>query len=309
MRLYIAAIGSLYHSYSEWLNQIEKKFNELRSYWEIRWFDGHTLDIHGNNYLLDSGAFSARRDNVDIDVKEYARFLTKYGDQCSNYINLDSIPKDTSPKARAEAASITLENQEFLEREGLSPVPVYHKGEPIEYLDQYVATHDYVAIGGLVDTADTHSLDNFFDSIWQRMVNKDGTPKLKVHGFGMTNNVLMLRYPWFSCDSTTWLIQSKLGWITMPRRLANGWNFNTRPAQVAVSDETYARETIGKHYDNMTEEQRKVIDLWLSEFNLDIMYLRAHPVARFYVNLMYWIRFEQEAKFAEKYLQKEHQLL
>jgi hypothetical protein len=51
-------------------------------------------------------------------------------------------------------------------------------------------------------------LDRVFDKF---LTNPDGTPKVKVHGFGLTTPDLLFRYPWYSVDSGTWWRVSRYG--------------------------------------------------------------------------------------------------
>lgn len=311
MLIYLAGLGTIAKTYKDWLGMFQDPLPELQSYWEIRNFDGHSLKKFGEPYLLDSGAFSAQRENVTIDVKDYAKYLQKYGEQCTGgYINLDKIPTKCSVD---EAAFVTLQNQDYLESLGLTPIPVYHKGEDEKFLDIILDRgYEYMACGGLVDTGDEAGMDDFFDHIWKnKLTNPDGSPKLRVHAFGMTNISLMQKYPWYSCDSSTWLIQSRLGWQTIPKRGANGWLWNEKPQQVAVSNESAARKLPGKHYDTMTKAQQETIDLWINEFHpeVNIDTLRDHPAPRLALNIYYWVQLQKNATWCTHYKTNEFSLL
>lgn len=56
-------------------------------------------------------------------------------------------------------------------------------------------------------------LDNLFKNY---LCNKDGTARVKLHGFGLTTMKLLLRYPWYSVDSTSWMMTSNMGSIYVP---------------------------------------------------------------------------------------------
>lgn len=295
MHLYLACSGMMMETYSDELVprfcHPTPRFAELRSYWELKDFTGHTLPIFGRPFFLDSGAFSAYAKGVTIRVEDYAEFLLRYGSQMEYYANLDWIPRANNWQAKAEAARITLENQLYLESRGLKPIPVFHAFEPWPYLHSYIENYEYICLGGLV--ADW-GIDDFLKDAWgHHLTNPDGSPKVKVHGFGMTTIRHLLSFPWFSVDSQTWLVQSKYGLVAFPPETLHGFDYRTKPILVGVSDNSSMKHEEGKHYDNMTEWQRKSMDKYLAQWNLKISDLRAHPTNRFIANLNYWLEVEK----------------
>jgi hypothetical protein len=138
----------------------------------------------------------------------YIEFLLLNGKSIEHYTNLDVI---NNP-------SLTWRNQQVLERAGLHPIPVYHIGSkmPEKHLRRYVERYDYIALGGLIpnktDVIKEH-LDYLFN---EYILDKDGFPKVKVHGFACTSPWLMWRYPWFSVDSTTARKLAMYGHVYLP---------------------------------------------------------------------------------------------
>lgn len=90
--------------------------------------------------FVDSGAFSAATQGVEIDIGEYCAFVQEYADLIEVYSNLDVIG---DPKA-------TFRNQCEMERRGLSPLPVFHVGGDWSYLERYIERYSYIALGGRV---------------------------------------------------------------------------------------------------------------------------------------------------------------
>ena len=78
--------------------------------------------------FVDSGAYSAHKRGVSIDIQEYIAYLQDNKDYIDVYANLDVIG---DPEA-------TLENQKIMEEAGLSPLPCFHMGEDWKYLHLYV---------------------------------------------------------------------------------------------------------------------------------------------------------------------------
>jgi hypothetical protein len=183
------------------------KINMLESYFYIKKYKNikHIID-KADNFFLDSGAYSAFTQHIDIDINDYIAFIKD--NNVKNYSVLDVIG---SPER-------TKENQEYMENQDLKPIPCFHYGESFEYLDYYVSKYDYVALGGMVPIP-TNELAMWLDSIFSKY------PNHKFHGFGMTTFSLMDRYPWYSVDSTSYLAGGKTSQIYINRK---GFIFNGR---------------------------------------------------------------------------------
>ena len=205
--------------------------------------------------FLDSGAFSAFTQGVEIDIQEYIAFIKKHKQHLSVYANLDVIG----------CAEGTWKNQRIMEKAGLSPLPCFHYGEPIEFLERYVEKYDYIALGGMVPVS-TKDLAVWLDTIFsEHICDKNGMPKVQVHGFGLTSLRLMLRYPWYSVDSTSWVVTGRLGSIFIPRRRAGVYEYGEDSWKVQVSTRSPAKKEAGKHLDNFSPLQKKVILDYIEE--------------------------------------------
>ena len=78
-----------------------------------------------------------------MSLADYMAWLRRWAHLFTTYVNLDVI---------GDAAG-TLVNQQRMEDAGLAPVPVFHAGEPWEYLATYCERYPYVALGGMVHSA------------------------------------------------------------------------------------------------------------------------------------------------------------
>lgn len=153
-----------------------------------------------SDIFVDSGAFSAWQSKITINIDSYITFLQKH--QFKLYANLDVI----------EDAETTLQNWKYIRQQGLNPIPVFHTNEDFRYLEYYCKMSDYIAIGGMVGKAQKY-LVSFLNKCFS--VIKQYWP-LKVHGFGLGNMRLLLRYPFFSTDSTSWLTVVRFGKLCTP---------------------------------------------------------------------------------------------
>lgn len=200
----------------------------------------------GRKVFLDSGAFSAFTMGIEVDLPRYCDYIRS---------NLDIIEHvDGQPLASVldaiGSAEGTWKNQFAMEQLGVRPLPCYHYGEPEEVLEYYAANYSYITIGGMVPIS-TQQLKLWLDRIWPRyLCNADGTAKLKVHGFGLTSLPLMMRYPWFSVDSSTWVQWSANGMILIPHS----------GRQINVSDKSSSRKMAGQHIDSVTPIEAAAIE-------------------------------------------------
>lgn len=205
--------------------------------------------------FLDSGAFSAWSKNVPIQIEEYIQFIKKHEKYIEYYSVLDDI---NDPQ-------VTLQNQTIMEDAGLNPVPCFHYNEPLKYLKKYLDNYEFVSLGGMVPIS-TPQLRTWLDYIFTEYICKaDGMPRCKIHGFGMTSHELMLRFPWYSVDSTSWVMTGRHGAILVPRSKKGRYEFSRRPHVVDVSNKSGALQTIGKHYMNYAPNTKNYILNYLEE--------------------------------------------
>lgn len=162
------------------------------------------------NIMLDSGAFSAFTLKKKIRIVDYIRFI-KSQETIKVYYNLDVIGDER----------LTWRNQNHMEAAGLHPLPVFHMGESFESLRKCLE-YDYFAIGGLVG-GDARSLCKWLDKVFKFI---GPNPRNKIHALGVTSDLVLRRYPWFSCDSTSWLVVSAMGKILIPKKKKGEFDFS-----------------------------------------------------------------------------------
>lgn len=167
------------------------------------------------NLFLDSGAFSAWTQGVNIDIQDYIAFIKEHQDVIEVYANLDIISRGNSTMDKKQAAEKTLENQRIMEEAGLSPLPVFHVGEVFSYLQYYINNYEYIALGGMVGKQKSTLIPWLDDCFGQFICDKKGNPKVKVHGFGLTSLSLMLRYPWYCMTEEDHQVLTKEGWKSL----------------------------------------------------------------------------------------------
>lgn len=219
--------------------------------------------------FLDSGAYSAKTQGIEINIDDYIKFIKKHENKLELYANLDNI----------DSAEKTWENQKYMEKQGLHPLPVYHYGEDVSFVERYVKNYDYIALGGLVGGSST-GLIKWLDNIWlSHLLDESGMPKVKVHGFGLTSLKLMLRYPWYSVDSTSWVMTGRMGSIYVPKYKKGRWIYDENSWKISVSSTSPDIKKKGQHISNISFEERKVILSYLEEkgYNLGKSCFKMEP--------------------------------
>jgi hypothetical protein len=187
--------------------------------------------------FIDSGAFSAYTLGVTIDLPTYCDYIKR---------NLDIIRVEDGTVMASVLDGIgdplqTWRNQHAMEALGAKPLPCFHAGEDERYLEWYVQNYDYITLGGMVGSS-TKQLCIWLDRIWDRyLVDGSGRPRLKVHGFGITAIPIMERYPWYSCDSSSWIQSAAFGSIVTPSH-----------GPLSVSEKSPSRHDFGQHISTLT---------------------------------------------------------
>jgi len=205
--------------------------------------------------FLDSGAYSAWSQKTKISIRKYIKFIKENIDVIDIYSNLDVIG----------SAEGTWKNQLHMEKAGLNPLPTFHYGEDYKWLAKLRdLQYDYICLGGMVPI-NTKDLIPWLDTVFSKYIcDKDGMPWVKVHGFGLTSLPLMERYPWYSVDSTSWVIVGRMGGIHIPAKRGGKWDY-TKAFKVVVSSLSPLKSDAGKHITTLTKLERAIMLEYIHE--------------------------------------------
>lgn len=204
--------------------------------------------------FLDSGAFSAWTLGAKLSVEDYCDYIIR---------NLDLIRVEDGNIMVSVLDGIgdplktwgnQLRMEELLKPHGLRPLPCFHIGEDERYLQYYVANYDYITLGGMVGSS-AEQLMKWLDRIYERFINDEsGRPRVKVHGFGITTISIMEAYPWYSCDSSSWIQAAAFGSIIMP-----GISRKSPALALKVSEKSPSRHIAGQHVSTLTPDECQLI--------------------------------------------------
>lgn len=229
------------------------------------------LKLSNFTFFLDSGAHSLYTKNVNKSktnksfafyesdifwnyVDDYIAFVKKNKEYLDVYVNVDVI---FNPK-------LTWKVQKYLEAKGLSPLPVFHPGEDIRWLKKYMDSYDYIGIGGLGQEWHKTQYHDFADRAFCLLCDEKGFPKWKTHGFAMTSFDLIYRYPWYSVDSTTWIMKAAMGSFIMPQFRNGIWDYSIPPIDIRCS----VRKCTNLHYSHLSGKRKQIVDSYLARYSM-----------------------------------------
>ena len=143
-----------------------------------------------SRFFMDSGAFSVWKSGKSIEIDSFISYLKEYESVLTVYAALDVIG---DPEA-------SFRNYVKMREAGLNPLPCYHIGEPLDWLDKYVAVGaSYIGLGGIAhrSPADRHQC---LRQVFRKYPDES---TVGFHGFGVASREFWTAYPFRSCDSTT----------------------------------------------------------------------------------------------------------
>lgn len=149
------------------------------------------------------------------------------------------------------------------DKHGLSPMPVVHWGTPLEWVRKHLKEgYDLLGLGGLGQEANKSRYRRWADEVYQLLCPlPKRLPVVRTHGFAMTSFDLLVRYPWWSVDSTSWVKMAAYGGVYIPRYNGGCFDFLKPPLVVCVS--TVARKKGKAHFVHLTETVRGDVLRWL----------------------------------------------
>lgn len=194
--------------------------------------------------MLDSGAFTAWKSGLSIDLAELARESKK--PRWTEAVALDDITSWQRSRSNAIAMRAL----------GSPAFPVFHIGEPWELLDFYCGNWPKVGLGGMVGLVRRRELTKWLEGVFAR-----AWPAL-FHAFGVTHADVLLHYPFDSADSSTWQTASKYG-----RMIRLGRRLNAPIVQVDVSRASGAAHEANKRRNilNYLDLEQRLAAHWARE--------------------------------------------
>lgn len=225
-------------------------------------------------------------------VDEYAKFIKDNLSSIDFYVNVDAI-------FHPELSYTVLK---YLENEhGLEPIPVLHYNTPLKWIEKHIEEgYTFIGLGGLGQDATRQDYARWADRVYDLLCSTpDRKPVIKTHGFAMTSWSLLVRYPWWSVDSASWVKSSAYGTIYVPHMRGGKFVYDEQPYSIAVSAQASSMKDGGKHITKLSKAERSVIGAWLEHCKVgmgttdaqgnEIEYgITSHWGARARANLLYY---------------------
>lgn len=258
--------------------------------------------------MLDSGAFSCWRRREKLSLKRYISFVQEHSASVYRAINLDVIPgvpgvAPTSGQVE-EAAKASAANAARMRKEGINPIPVFHQGERLYWLDKMIADgYDYIGFSPRNDRTSPIKVA-WLDRAFSRICGATGYPPVKVHGFGISVVPTIRRFPWASVDTTSWFQYASYGSIAVPYPATDehfaydgpqeppSWDLTRDAFVLPVTSGRSATALPGSsgakaHLSSLGPLGRQYVENYLASQNFNLPDLQGHYTYRFRT----WCRF------------------
>lgn len=197
----------------------------------------HTHRKHIDNYIskefkgqlfVDSGAYTAHTKGQKVDVNDYIEFLNKRGEHLTCFAQLDTIPgeyrKKKTLKQLQDAPEQSWENFLYMYehvdyKEKI--IPIVHQGENLRHLSRMLEWRDadgnaidYIGLSPANDLPTSKKIPWFSQCFW--IIKNSSNPNVKTHAFGMTALDVLESFPFYSADSTSYIIGASSGSFYTP---------------------------------------------------------------------------------------------
>lgn len=196
----------------------------------------------------------------------YARFMKAMDGRLDFCANVDVIGNP----------ELTIETQRYFEEEhGVFPVPVIHQGASMKYVEHYLGRkYDMIGLGGFASgVGGWETMRPWCDDVFLLVcpASNKHLPVCKVHGFAMTGLKGIWRWPWFSVDSTSWLIWPANGWIPVPRWSdTKRWMYDRQPMVINACPASSTLKNRERHMLNVSERVLGLMHRYMEEAEVPI---------------------------------------
>lgn len=225
----------------------------------------------GRLLMLDSGAFSVWSKGITISVDDYADFCIAHP-KTSYFVSLDVIPGSPTAQYRTaevveSAASQGWKNYLRMLKKGVlfeKLIPVFHQGESFKWLEKMLDIEaPYIGLGGIQQVGRAAAI-RWLKTVRNYLLNCDGSPKVRVHGFAVNDLEVMRVFPWHSVDAASWGVRASYGSVWAPKVRKNKNLFSDTPLVIGVTERSPTVGEFQSHYDSLSPLVRNQVDTWFS---------------------------------------------
>lgn len=205
----------------------------------------------GQNFMMDSGAFSAWNSGKEIDREEYLAFCRTLPEDVYK-INLDVIPKTgAGEEAIEQACKASFENYLYLKKHLKNVLPVHHYGDGVDWLHRMANETDYICVSPANDTHESIK-KKYLDFVFSHL-----DLSVKTHALGYTSRTGVRKYPFHSVDSISYKTTQMRGRVVMCRSDGQLINLELKEYAEILSKQFSTRKTM--------KSQREIVELGATE--------------------------------------------
>jgi len=258
--------------------------------------------------ICDSGVFSTWSQGNEVDINAYAEFYKDQNDIWKYFVNCDVIPGTPghipTDQEVEESAQKGWDNWMTLLDAGLPAekvIHVFHQNEDLKWLEKLMDFQDkyvkdgYIGISPANDRT-PHQRMLWLDQVMPYICNKDGSARIKFHGFGVTSVSILKRFPWFTADSTSWMRAGAMGRLKIPQYNKKFPHLESKTLIAVTKGTGESKGTT--HYDSLGTQAQKMLQQYVESngFTIEDVAQDEHKgvLARQTCNLNYWKHMEKE---------------
>ena len=261
-------------------------------------YNRHVLKQHGTR--IGTHGRELERPNKIVSCSDYSWYDLKPGSELRQYLALYAKLIRKCPTG-TETLFVTVDairnpkksfeiHRFFYQEYGIWTIPVIHFGASLKDADRYLEQKpcDFLGIGSGSRLTSFRTYVAWADIIFRHLcpASNKFLPTVRTHGFAMTDFKLMVRYPWWSVDSATWVKLGAYGWMLVPHWKAGGWRFDIQPLLINVSRRdgklsrlrmTHRRHVKaaaghrrGRHIDSSAPASFETVERWLKALGIPL---------------------------------------
>jgi len=163
------------------------------------------LQDSGVEVIIDSGAHTLQKGgevNYESFFSNYLIWLKRMQDYIYQYVELDIENIVGIEKVYEWTAKLEKELKQ-------PPIKVWHRWRGVSLWEQMAKENDFIGFSGfLVNPGGGGEIPVNYIPLFLNIAKKYNC---KVHGFGFTKPNLIMRFPFYSVDSTSWLMGGRYG--------------------------------------------------------------------------------------------------
>jgi len=190
-----------------------------------------------------------------------------------------------------DSASGSYSNLQKMKEHGLNPIPVFHQGESPKWLERMLKDGEtYIGISSAKDLP-VKEQKVWLDEMFTILTDSKGVPFIKTHGFGMMSVSILLRYSFYTVDSTSWALGGGYGKILVPTYKNGDYDYTKKPVPVIMSGEVNSSKSAQKmQFDWRGPFEQDFIRKFIEEIcEVSMVDVRCDPTARHICWLKYYM--------------------